>query len=102
VFARAGPGRRRLAAAAHGVRPALRDGRDLTAPPLRDRRAGLKDSIGGSDLVFPMRRLAADGHEAWRQVVERGDEGLVPRQGERVRGAGLSALPGIVLAHDTS
>jgi ATP-dependent DNA ligase len=30
-------------------------------------------------LVFPVRRLAADGLEAWRQVVERGYEGYVAK-----------------------
>jgi ATP-dependent DNA ligase len=30
-------------------------------------------------LVFPVRRLAADGLEAWAQVVERGYEGLVAK-----------------------
>jgi hypothetical protein len=29
--------------------------------------------------VFPVRRLASDGHEAWRQVLERGYEGLVAK-----------------------
>lgn len=33
----------------------------------------------GSDLVFPVRRLAADGLEAWKQVVERGYEGYVAK-----------------------
>jgi ATP-dependent DNA ligase len=49
-----------------------RDGRDLSARPLRDRRARLEDVIAGSSLVFPVRRLAPDGLEAWAQVVERG------------------------------
>ena len=47
-------------------------GRDLSARPLRDRRARLEDVLAGSELVFPVRRLAADGLVAWRQVVERG------------------------------
>jgi hypothetical protein len=29
--------------------------------------------------VFPVRRLAADGLEAWKQVVERGYEGYVAK-----------------------
>jgi bifunctional non-homologous end joining protein LigD len=69
--------------------------RDLTGRPLRDRRARLEDVVAGSELVFPVRRLAADGHEASRHVVEGDSEGL-RRQGpgERVhrpgrRGAGL-------------
>ena len=35
-----------------------RDGRDLSARPLRDRRARLEDVVAGSELVFPVRRLA--------------------------------------------
>jgi hypothetical protein len=46
------------------------DRRDLTAQPLRDRRARLEDLVANNDLVFPVRRLAADGLEAWAQVVE--------------------------------
>jgi bifunctional non-homologous end joining protein LigD len=56
-----------------------RDGRDLSARPLRDRRARLEDVVAGSALVFPVRRLALDGLEAWAQVVERGYEGLVAK-----------------------
>jgi ATP-dependent DNA ligase len=53
--------------------------RDLTARPLRERRARLEDVVTNNDLVFPMRRLAPDGLEAWAQVVERGYEGLVAK-----------------------
>jgi hypothetical protein len=49
-----------------------RDGRDLSARPLRERRARLEDVVAGSELIFPVRRLAPDGHEAWQQVVARG------------------------------
>jgi len=56
-----------------------RDGRDLAARPLSDRRARLEDVVAGSELVFPVRRLAPDGVEAWRQVVERGYEGYVAK-----------------------
>jgi hypothetical protein len=35
--------------------------------------------VAGSELVFPVRRLAPDGLEAWKQVVERGYEGLVAK-----------------------
>ncbi len=55
------------------------DRRDLTSRPLRGRRARLEDVVAGSELMFPVRRLAADGLEAWRQVVERGYEGLVAK-----------------------
>jgi ATP-dependent DNA ligase len=40
------------------------DRRDLTARPLRDRRVRLEDLVAGSELIFPVRRLAAD---AWRR-----------------------------------
>jgi ATP dependent DNA ligase domain len=53
--------------------------RDLTARPLRERRARLEDVVTNNDLVFPIRRLAPDGLEAWAQVVERGYEGLVAK-----------------------
>jgi ATP-dependent DNA ligase len=32
-----------------------------------------------ASLVFPVRRLAADGLEAWKQVIERGYEGYVAK-----------------------
>ena len=56
-----------------------RAGRDLTARPLRDRRARLEDVVAGGELVFPVRRLAPDGLEAWSRVVERGYEGYVAK-----------------------
>jgi bifunctional non-homologous end joining protein LigD len=56
-----------------------RDGRDLTARPLRDCRARLEDVVAGSELVFPVRRLARDGLAAWAQVLERGYEGYVAK-----------------------
>ena len=43
------------------------DGRELTARPLRDRRARLENAIAGSDLVLPVRRLAKNGFEAWAE-----------------------------------
>ena len=67
------PGRRRHMA----LDLLYRNGRDLTARPLRDRPARLEGIVAGSELVFALRRLAPDGLEAWRQVVERGDEGDV-------------------------
>jgi ATP-dependent DNA ligase len=39
----------------------------------------LEDVVAGSELVFPVRRLAADVLEAWKQVVERGYEGYVAK-----------------------
>ena len=39
----------------------------------------LEDVVADSELVFPVRRLAPDGLEAWAQVIERGYEGLVAK-----------------------
>jgi len=66
------------------------DRRDLTARPLRDRGARLEDIVAGSQLVFPVRRLAPDGQEACRQVAERGYEGYVAKDEASVD-AGRSA-----------
>jgi len=52
---------------------------DVMEQPLRDCRARLEDVVAGSELVFPVRRLAPDGLAAWQQVVERGYEGYVAK-----------------------
>jgi ATP-dependent DNA ligase len=52
--------------------------RDLTARPLRDRRARLEDVVA-NDLVFTVRRLVPDGLEAWKPVIVRGYEGYVAK-----------------------
>ena len=52
-------------------------GKDLRARPLRVRRNVLEEIVDDQRLVLPSRRLAADGLEAWAQVLERGYEGLV-------------------------
>jgi ATP-dependent DNA ligase len=57
-----------------------RDGKDLCAKPLRERRAWFEDVAAGSGLVFPVRRLAADGLEAWQQVLDRDCEGYVAKR----------------------
>jgi bifunctional non-homologous end joining protein LigD len=54
-----------------------RTGRDLSQAPLSERRLQLEDVVTGRDLVLPARRLAANGLEAWAQVLERGYEGMV-------------------------
>src|SRR5215470_2900479 len=56
-----------------------RDRRDLTYRPLRDRRARREGVVVGSERIFPVRRLAPDGLEAWKQVIERGYEGYVAK-----------------------
>jgi hypothetical protein len=57
------------------------DGRDRTA-------RWLEDVVGGSEMVFPVRRLAPDGLLAWTQVVERGYEGYVAKDEASVYEAG--------------
>jgi bifunctional non-homologous end joining protein LigD len=54
------------------------DGSDLTELPLWKRRLRLENVVAGN-RVFPVRRLAADGLQAWRQVLGRGYEGYVPK-----------------------
>jgi len=54
-----------------------RDGTHLSSRPLRERRAQLEQVVAGGDLVLPVRRLAANGLEAWAAVLERGYEGWV-------------------------
>ncbi len=54
-------------------------GEKLTARPLRERRALLEEAVAGGELVFPVRRLASNGLEAWAQVLERGYEGYVAK-----------------------
>jgi bifunctional non-homologous end joining protein LigD len=65
-----------------------RDGRNVRARPLRDRRARLEDVVAGSELLFAVRRLAADGVKAWQQVLERGYEGYVAKDEARTYAAG--------------
>jgi ATP-dependent DNA ligase len=56
-----------------------RNGRDLSQRPLRERRQRLEDLVAGSELIFPVRRLAANGLEAWAQVLASGYEGMVAK-----------------------
>jgi bifunctional non-homologous end joining protein LigD len=52
-------------------------GRDLRELALRARRDWLEDVLNGQHLLFPARRLAPTGLEAWAEVLARGYEGLV-------------------------
>jgi hypothetical protein len=47
-------------------------GKDLRKRPLRVRRNVLEELIDEQRLVLPARRLAADGFEAWAQMLEPG------------------------------
>jgi bifunctional non-homologous end joining protein LigD len=55
-------------------------GRDLRPLPLHERRAEL-DAVEENDraLIFPARRFAANGLEAWLQVLAAGYEGMVAK-----------------------
>ena len=46
----------------------------------RGRRAVLEEEIKGQRLVLPVRRLSADGLEAWAEVQRRGYEGLLAKE----------------------
>jgi ATP-dependent DNA ligase len=52
---------------------------DLRREPLHARRVALERLVGGQDLIFPARRLAANGLTAWDEVQRRGYEGLVAK-----------------------
>ncbi len=52
-------------------------GKDLRKEPLYVRRNVIEDVLDGQDLLLPVRRLSDDGLKAWKEVVERGYEGLV-------------------------
>jgi bifunctional non-homologous end joining protein LigD len=54
-----------------------REGEDLSARPLRERRQILEELLVDTSMIFPARRLAPNGLEAWAQVLERGYEGMV-------------------------
>jgi len=57
---------------------------------LPDRRARLEGLLTGSDLVFPVRRLAPAGLEAWEQVIQRGFEGYVAKDEASAYEGGLT------------
>jgi bifunctional non-homologous end joining protein LigD len=66
------------------------DGCDVTQQPLRKRRLRLEDVVAGSERVFPVRRLAENGLEAWQQVLERGYEGLVAKDATSIYTGGAT------------
>ncbi len=69
-------------------------GKDLMGLPLKRRRAVLEKELRGAEgPVLVARRLAADGLEAWQEVVAKGWEGLIAKDpdslyqpGTRTRG----------------
>jgi bifunctional non-homologous end joining protein LigD len=54
-------------------------GKDLRKEPLYVRRNVIEDVLDEQDMVLPVRRLSDDGLTAWREVLERGYEGLVAK-----------------------
>jgi bifunctional non-homologous end joining protein LigD len=56
-----------------------KDGKDLRARPLSERRAALEQSVRRSKLIVPSSRLAADGFQAYRLAITRKFEGLVAK-----------------------
>jgi bifunctional non-homologous end joining protein LigD len=54
-------------------------GQDLRHLPLRARREVLEGLLTGQRVLFPARRLAGNGLEAWVEVERRGYEGLVAK-----------------------
>jgi len=58
------------------------DGEDQRKRPLRERRQALEHLLAGERLVLPVRRLASDGLEAWKEVLRAGYEGLVAKDPE--------------------
>jgi bifunctional non-homologous end joining protein LigD len=65
-------------------------GRDLRRESLNARRRALEEAIAGAELIFPIRRLPAEGHEAWDVARKGGYEGLVAKDGESHYQAGAS------------
>ena len=57
--------------------------RDFTDFLLSARRIHLEDVIADADLVRPVRRLAANGLDAWAQVGANGYEGLISKDEAR-------------------
>jgi bifunctional non-homologous end joining protein LigD len=56
-----------------------RDGVDLRARPLPERRAAMEEAIGGTERLFPSRRLSGDGLKAYAAAKKRGWEGIVAK-----------------------
>lgn len=56
-----------------------KDGKDLRARPLSERRVALEESTERNKLIVPSRRLASNGLAAYRLATERKFEGLVAK-----------------------
>lgn len=58
------------------------NGRDLRPQPLRERRRVLERLVNHHAMIFPARRLSANGFKAWEEAVSRGYEGIVAKDPE--------------------
>jgi bifunctional non-homologous end joining protein LigD len=56
-----------------------RDGVDLRARPLPERRAAMEEAIGETERLFPSRRLASNGLKAYEAARKKGWEGIVAK-----------------------
>jgi hypothetical protein len=59
--------------------PTTLGSQDLRQEPLRTRRKVLESLVDGQRLLLAGRRFSGSGVEAWREVEERGYEGLVAK-----------------------
>ncbi len=62
------------------------DGEDQRKRTPRERRQALEHLLDGERLVLPVRRLAPDGLEAWKEVLRAGYEGLVATRSRPMSG----------------
>lgn len=75
-------------------------GQSLMNEPLRRRRSTLERVVlGAAGPVLLARRLAPDGLEAWREVVEHGWEGLIAKDPESVYTPGARSRSWIKVKH---
>ncbi len=58
------------------------DGQDQRKRPLRERRQALEHLLSGERLFLPVRRLSANGLEAWQEALRAGYEGIVGKDPE--------------------
>ncbi len=61
-------------------------GEDQRKRTPRERRQALEHLLDGERLVLPVRRLAPDGLEAWKEVLRAGYEGLVATRSRPMSG----------------
>jgi bifunctional non-homologous end joining protein LigD len=56
-----------------------RKGKDLRGAPLPVRRKALEEAIGDTERLFPSRRLAGNGLEAFKAAEKKGYEGIIAK-----------------------